>query len=313
MTCLNWGPDNWEISGSLAGQTTWDGNTLVIAGPITVDTWEGTQSGAPELLLRPINVDQTQEIVLSRVVALAHVSNDDFSSFIDWALQWRWDTPPAIPGFDDASGWSSTAGDNTQWGTILSIFGGTSPLDADKTYDSDATTTALDGNETLSVVNSDWRLRLMPAGIGLGSGQSLRISDLQLTAIHTCGGGGPVEPEPPTPEQIFRVAYADVSGRDALPTALSQRTPAKNLVNYNIKQHLYNPQIVRKPELIQLGEMKSLVSGSVHWFDPDPRDPLFSMGRWAQVLGKSGTGDTGDPVVLKLRICDNPESFIPPP
>ena len=321
MTCLNWGPDNWSFSGSLAGQTSWDGNTLVIAGPITVDNWDGTQSGAPELLLRPVNLDQTQEIVLNRIVALAHISNDDFSSFIDWAFQWRWDTPPAIPGFDDAPGWSSTSEDNTQWGTILSIIGGTSPLDADKTFDSDASTTALDGNTSLSVVNSDWRLRLMPAGIGLGSNQALRISDLHLTALHTCSGGGPAEPEPPTEEQIFRDTFSDVSGRDPLPTSLTQRKPAQDLANHNVNVHRHNPRLVSTTMTIRLGEFvltsPAPAAGDVArmmWFPYDKDDPVFNIrpGRWAQVIGRGSTDIRSGEMEVIVRIADNPESFIPP-
>ena len=117
---------------------------------------------------------------------------------------------------------------------------------------------------------------------------------------------------PPTPEQVFSSTFADVSGRDPLSTALSQRTPAQNLANYMVEQYLTNPQIVTKPVQINLGELETLKLGSMHWIEPDDRDPLFKMGRWAQILGKSGTGDPSDPVDLELRICDNEESFVGP-
>ena len=123
---------------------------------------------------------------------------------------------------------------------------------------------------------------------------------------------------PPTPAQIFGNTFADVSGRDPLPTALNQRTPARNLANYNISMYLFNPQIIIKPVQINLGEL-SLInpapSGTdiarLIWFDADPRDPHFKVGRWAQVLGRSGSADPGT-VELELRICDNPQSFMPP-
>jgi len=122
----------------------------------------------------------------------------------------------------------------------------------------------------------------------------------------------------PTPSQIFQNTFAEVSGRDPLPTALNQRTPARNLANYNISMYLFNPQIIIKPVQINLGEL-SLInpapSGTdiarLIWFDADPRDPHFKVGRWAQVLGRSGSADPGT-VELELRICDNPQSFIPP-
>jgi len=123
---------------------------------------------------------------------------------------------------------------------------------------------------------------------------------------------------PPTPEQHFNTTYADVSGRDPLPTALNQRTPARSLANYNISMYLLNPQIIRKPVQISLGELHltnpapdGYDIARLMWFDADDRDPHFVIGRWAQVIGRSGTADPGI-VELELRICDNPESFIEP-
>ena len=123
---------------------------------------------------------------------------------------------------------------------------------------------------------------------------------------------------PPTPSDIFGSAFAEVSGRDPLPTALNQRTPARSLANYNISMYLLNPQIIRKPVQISLGELhltNPAPDGEdiarMIWLDADDRDPHLKIGRWAQVIGRSGTADPGI-VELELRICDNPESFIEP-
>ena len=82
--------------------------------------------------------------------------------------------------------------------------------------------------------------------------------------------------------------------------------------------YLFNPQIIRKPVQIELGEL-SLTNPApdgediarMIWLDADDRDPHLKIGRWAQVIGRSGTADPGI-VELELRICDNPESFIEP-
>lgn len=123
---------------------------------------------------------------------------------------------------------------------------------------------------------------------------------------------------PPTVQTQFETTYADVSGRDPLPTALTSRDPAKNLVNYLVGIYAgNNPRIVRKPVLIQYGELDKVSpappAGKLCreiWIE-DPRDPNFKMGRRAVILGRSGGADPGT-VELTLFIADNAESFVEP-
>lgn len=123
---------------------------------------------------------------------------------------------------------------------------------------------------------------------------------------------------PPTDQQTFEARFADVAGRDPLPTALQQRTPAKQLVNYLVSMYRYNPRIVIYDAQVELGELALTTpapeAGDVArmiWIE-DPRAPEFTMGRWAQVLGRSGGALPGT-VTLILRIDDNPDAFIKEP
>lgn len=123
---------------------------------------------------------------------------------------------------------------------------------------------------------------------------------------------------PPTSQQQFESSYADVSGRDPLATALTQRTPAQNLADYLVSLYAgTNPRIVVKPVQIELGELDKTspapASGDLSrqiWIEDD-RDPNFAGGRWATVLGRSGGADPGT-VELTLFIADNSESFVEP-
>lgn len=123
---------------------------------------------------------------------------------------------------------------------------------------------------------------------------------------------------PPTIQTQFETSYADVSGRDPLPTALQQRTPAQNLVNYLVGLYAgTNPRIVRKPVLVQLGELDKVSpappAGKLCreiWI-VDPRDPNFKTGRRAVIIGRSGSANPGV-VELTLFIADNAASFVEP-
>lgn len=123
---------------------------------------------------------------------------------------------------------------------------------------------------------------------------------------------------PPTIQQQFQITYADVAGRDPLPTALTQRTPAQQLVNYLVRIYAgNNPRIVRKPVMIQLGEFDKTSpappAGKLCreiWIN-DPRDPNFKNGRRAVILGRSGGAEPGT-VELTLLIADNAASFVEP-
>jgi len=186
--CLAWGPDNWEFSGSLASQTEWDGNHLVISAPTSPDSFSlGNASGDPELIVRPKNFDQSQAIVLNAILVKAYIENDDFSSGSDHAVQWRWDSPPSVPGIADTTSWSSGSDQNKQYGTIVSILGGFSPLDEPKDFENsqDAGQWLAD-NQDLEVTDADWRLRIMPIGSGMYGSQALRITDVQLTGTFPC-------------------------------------------------------------------------------------------------------------------------------
>lgn len=153
-------------------------------------------------------------------------------------------------------------------------------------------------------------------------GLTLTETDRDSTTLGNAQGNAYVistKPQPPpTIQQQFETTYADVSGRDPLPTALTSRDPARNLVNYLVGIYAgNNPRIVRKPVLIQYGELDKVSpappAGSrcrEIWIK-DPRDPNFKTGRRALILGRAGGADPGV-VELTLFIADNAESFVEP-
>ena len=116
---------------------------------------------------------------------------------------------------------------------------------------------------------------------------------------------------PPTEEEVFRATFADATGRDPFPSALLQRTPARKLANHYVNLYRFPPYRVTKRFHIRFGERHLTEPGRMIWHQ-DPDDPLFKMGRWAQIQGAEGDARAGE-VELVLRISDHPESFIPPP
>lgn len=129
-------------------------------------------------------------------------------------------------------------------------------------------------------------------------GTGLTLSQLQL------------EVQPPTDEEIFEASFEDASGRDPLPTALLERTPAKRLANHNVIVYKYPPYLVTKSLPIELDDYNLIRPGNMIWHK-DENSPLFSMGRWAQIQGRR-FGDDPTHVELTLRISDHPESFTEP-
>ena len=115
---------------------------------------------------------------------------------------------------------------------------------------------------------------------------------------------------PPSDQEIFEASFEDVSGRDPLPTALLERTPARQLANHLVDVYRYQPYLVTKRLPIELQKYDLTAPGRMIWHK-DENDPLFSMGRWAQVQGRR-FGDDPTHVELTFRISDHPESFTEP-
>lgn len=115
---------------------------------------------------------------------------------------------------------------------------------------------------------------------------------------------------PPTEEEIFQASFEDASGRDPLPTALVERTSARQLANHNVIVYKYPPYLVTKRLPIELSDYDLTEPGKMMWHQDDD-DPLFAMGRWAQIQSRS-LGDDPIEVELTLRISDHPESFTEP-
>jgi len=117
-------------------------------------------------------------------------------------------------------------------------------------------------------------------------------------------------PGVPTDEEIFQASFEDASGRDPLPTALLERTPARQLANHLVNVYRFPPYIVTKRFPIDLDQYPLTEPGLMMWHQDDD-DPLFSMGRWAQIQGRRFE-DNPVAVELRLRISDHPESFEKP-
>jgi len=115
---------------------------------------------------------------------------------------------------------------------------------------------------------------------------------------------------PPTEEEVFRASFEDASGRDPLPTALLNRTPAKRLAAHNVLVYSRPPYLVVKRLPIRLEEYPLTLPGMMMWHQDDD-DPLFRMGRWAQIQGRR-FGDNPLEAEFTLRISDHPQSFEAP-
>lgn len=125
---------------------------------------------------------------------------------------------------------------------------------------------------------------------------------------------------PPTEQEIFEASFEDVFGRDPQPTPLHQRKAARGLAEHWVIAYLHSPRIVRKSFHVPLEDQHKLdpsyrphpdVPANIKWIE-DPRDPEFSMGRWACV---HGCRKTAHPTLLELtlRITNHPNSFVEPP
>lgn len=119
-----------------------------------------------------------------------------------------------------------------------------------------------------------------------------------------------VFPESYLNEEVFAASFEDASGRDPLPTALIERTPARQLANHLLQVYLYPPYMATKRVPIELEDYEKAVPGNMMWHK-DEDDPLFSMGRWGQIQGVRWT-DNPLEVELTIRISDHPESFEEP-
>jgi len=115
---------------------------------------------------------------------------------------------------------------------------------------------------------------------------------------------------PPTEEEVFRASFEDASGRDPLPTALLNRIPAKRLAAHNVMVYSRPPYMVVKRLPIRLEQYPLTLPGMMMWHQDDD-DPLFRMGRWAQIQGRR-FGDNPLEAEFTLRISDHPQSFEAP-
>jgi len=305
-TCAHVGGNRFVVASNTAtGQELIDitGDTITEIAAPGIDEGSG---GTYAAFLTPVSPNRFVS-VFSTLRRLVSVANDEFES---------------IAVLSGASGSGLKASNNYVWqnkrlaqvvgDTVVAVDTFTGRL---KTWVDPAL--SLDGTLALfiSQVPNDRAVLYQLTGSTVSQIDTL---DVATEILHFAGEFLPLSGLPPTPAQIFQNTFAEVSGRDPLPTALNQRTPARSLANYNISMYLFNPQIIRKPVQIELGELhltNPAPDGDdiarLMWFDADDRDPHFVIGRWAQVIGRSGTADPGT-VELELRICDNPESFIPP-
>lgn len=111
-------------------------------------------------------------------------------------------------------------------------------------------------------------------------------------------------------EALFRASFEDASGRDPLPTALLDRGDARKLCDHNVICYQYPPMLCTKTIPIELSDYGKTVPGMMIWIK-DRKDPLFKMGRWAQIQRRKFSAN---PLVIELtvRISDHPESFVEP-
>lgn len=111
-------------------------------------------------------------------------------------------------------------------------------------------------------------------------------------------------------EALFRASFEDASGRDPLPTALLDRSDARKLCDHNVICYQYPPMLCTKTIPIELSDYGKTVPGMMIWIK-DRKDPLFKMGRWAQIQRRKFSAN---PLVIELtvRISDHPESFVEP-
>lgn len=112
-------------------------------------------------------------------------------------------------------------------------------------------------------------------------------------------------------EAIFRASFEDASGRDPLPTALLERNDARKLCGHNVICYLYPPMLSRKIIKVPVGSFHLVTPGNMIWIK-DPLDPLFQMGRWAQIQERRPLGIDSEFVDVRVRVSDHPESFLEP-
>lgn len=112
-----------------------------------------------------------------------------------------------------------------------------------------------------------------------------------------------------TPGQgvIFRASFEDASGRDPLATALLDRLSARKLAGHNVLCYEYPPMMAEKTTPVDLQDYDLVTPGRMIWVQ-DEYDPLFKMGRWAQIQSRT-FGSNPVEVRLGVRISDHPESF----
>jgi hypothetical protein len=113
-----------------------------------------------------------------------------------------------------------------------------------------------------------------------------------------------------TQEAIFYASFEDASGSEPLSTALLAREDAQKLVSHNVICYQYPPMTAEKTIPVELEDYDKTVPGMMIWIT-DQYDPLFKMGRWAQIQGRR-FGSNPLEVDLSLRISDHPESFVEP-
>lgn len=111
-------------------------------------------------------------------------------------------------------------------------------------------------------------------------------------------------------EAVFRASFEDASGRDPLPTALLERAAARKLAGHNVIVYQYPPMLAEKVVPVALEDYDKTVPGMMIWIK-DEYDPLFSMGRWAQIQSRTFSANPLK-VALTVRISDHPESFVEP-
>lgn len=140
-------------------------------------------------------------------------------------------------------------------------------------------------------------------------GSAFYIPDMSTGVIHTFIPDPPLI-APPTPEELFRASFADASGRDPLPTALLTREDARKLIGHTIRCYEYPPMISEVTIPCRPEHYADFYGGTMHWFKVAD-NPMFSMGRWAYVLG-SGQRPKAKELDLIVFICDNPLCFVEP-
>lgn len=112
-------------------------------------------------------------------------------------------------------------------------------------------------------------------------------------------------------EGLFRASFEDASGRDPLATALLARDDAKKLCSHNVICYQYPPMLADLIIEVPIGSFYLVTPGRMVWIKLE-HNPLFKMGRWAQVQSRRPLGIDSTLVDIGVRISDHPESFLEP-